>query len=268
METTPQVAERHVTRKEALEIADRCAELLEREFGATRVIVFGSARGDAPWHEGSDLDLAVEGIAPAEFFNAWGALDREIDVPLEIDLVELETAHPELRARILGEVETSDDPIENLRRLVEDELKALADITEHLAQVHRDANKPPSWTEMAGMSKLVHDFYTGTEKIFERIAVQFDGGVPKGEHWHAALLNLMNKATEGIRPAVVDDELWSWLEDYRDFRHFFRNAYRKDLEWYRLMPHVDRMPRIYESLRRQLDQFFETIESARSTNDQ
>ncbi len=40
-------------RQEALSIADRCRKILQENFGANRVILFGSLVGDSPWHRDS-----------------------------------------------------------------------------------------------------------------------------------------------------------------------------------------------------------------------
>jgi predicted nucleotidyltransferase len=54
--------------------ASRLARLPSSEFGATRMILFGSlVRGD-PQREGRDIDLAVEGFAPGRRFEAGGTL--------------------------------------------------------------------------------------------------------------------------------------------------------------------------------------------------
>ena len=60
-------------RQEALDAAKRCETLLTQEFGAKRVILFGSYLGDAFQHDTSDLDLAVEGLDPGRFFAAYSA---------------------------------------------------------------------------------------------------------------------------------------------------------------------------------------------------
>lgn len=70
-----------VTREQALDIAEHAAEILKSRFGATRIIVFGSARGDAPWHEGSDLDLAVEGLPNASFWHIQLLMQMYQDIP-------------------------------------------------------------------------------------------------------------------------------------------------------------------------------------------
>jgi len=79
---------------QALARANELATLLADQFGATKVILFGSrARGDA--RLGSDIDLAAEGIPPEVFFAAGAALERAAK-GFSVDLVPLESATPYL----------------------------------------------------------------------------------------------------------------------------------------------------------------------------
>jgi len=71
----------------------------------------------------------------------------------------------------------------------------------------------------------LHGFYSGIERIFERLAESLDGSLPKGENWHQALLIQMSKEVEGIRPAVISQETLKNLDEYRGFRHVVRNVY-------------------------------------------
>lgn len=74
--------------------------------GARRVILFGSvARGEAD--EDSDIDLAVEGLAPELHFTAMGRAWHAAGRP--VDLVRLEDAPPALRARVLSDGEVLRD---------------------------------------------------------------------------------------------------------------------------------------------------------------
>ena len=59
----------NVQQQVALTLATRCAQILQDRFRARRVIPFGSVVGQGMWHPGSDLDLAVEGIPPEQFFQ-------------------------------------------------------------------------------------------------------------------------------------------------------------------------------------------------------
>jgi predicted nucleotidyltransferase len=84
-------------RARALEEARRAARILAEHYGVSRVILFGSLawRRFGPT---SDIDLAVEGLAPSRFFRADAELAREI--PLPVDLKLLSECPPLLRSRI------------------------------------------------------------------------------------------------------------------------------------------------------------------------
>lgn len=78
-------------------------DALVREFHVTRVVLFGSlARGDA--RASSDVDLLVEGLAKDRFIEACALADRLMG-DAYVDLVPVELARPEIRARAEAEGE-------------------------------------------------------------------------------------------------------------------------------------------------------------------
>ncbi len=91
-------------REVAWHLARRAAELLRREFGAARVVVFGSLAHGAWFHERSDIDLAVAGMRDEDYWRADVALER-LDRSFEFDLVTIESAPPRLLAEIQQGVE-------------------------------------------------------------------------------------------------------------------------------------------------------------------
>jgi hypothetical protein len=50
-------------------------------------------------------------------------------------------------------------------------------------------NEAPPLRELRGIGDIVHDFHTGIERSFERIAPDF-GGISEGRAWHRYLLEL------------------------------------------------------------------------------
>ena len=79
--------------------ARACANLLREEFGATRVVVFGSLAHRlwfTPW---SDIDLAAWGIPPKRFFRAV-ALVTALASEFALNLVDPESCQPHLRQAI------------------------------------------------------------------------------------------------------------------------------------------------------------------------
>jgi predicted nucleotidyltransferase len=140
------------------------------------VILFGSIAGHAPWHERSDIDLAVEGLPPSEFFTAYTARRDLLPRGVELDLVLLGQAHPELPARILGEVYTSDNPVLALQALVDDELVALGRVAQEMEELLDGSAQPPTRTELRAVASILDEFYNGVERIFERMTVCLGGG--------------------------------------------------------------------------------------------
>jgi predicted nucleotidyltransferase len=84
-------------RARALEAAQRAADLLAEHYGVTKVVLFGSLAWRRPGPD-SDIDLAVEGLAPESFYRADAHLARAIPIPIDLKL--LAECPPLLRRRI------------------------------------------------------------------------------------------------------------------------------------------------------------------------
>lgn len=86
-------------RQTAWEVARQAAARLKEQFGASRVVAYGSIVHGHWFHPDSDIDLAAVGIPPVDFWRAWAALDP-LDRSFEINLIDIEEASPELRRAI------------------------------------------------------------------------------------------------------------------------------------------------------------------------
>ena len=75
------------------------AEALKARFAVRRVVLFGSLAHAAWFAPDSDVDLAVEGLAGADFWRAWRLVEEVIGDPV-VDLIEIETAGESLRQAI------------------------------------------------------------------------------------------------------------------------------------------------------------------------
>jgi predicted nucleotidyltransferase len=81
-------------------IARQAARILKEEFGASRVVVFGSLLHTELFHLRSDIDLGVWDIH--SYFRAVSRL-MDIDPEIEFDLVPVEDARPGILAVIQQE---------------------------------------------------------------------------------------------------------------------------------------------------------------------
>ncbi len=75
---------------------------MKEQFGAQRVILFGSLAHGHWFGPKSDIDLAAEGIQVSDFWRAWCALD-EIDSDFEINLIAIESASASLQEALAHE---------------------------------------------------------------------------------------------------------------------------------------------------------------------
>jgi len=248
-------------REEALKAAERCAEYLKARYGVKRVIPFGSVVGDGPWHEGSDLDLAVEGLAAEHFYRALAELERMVPPWLPVDLVPLEEVSERVRKHILGEEKMPEDRYLALKIRIEGEIENIEKVVEGARSYLAQAPSVVPEIEMRGLATYVEDFYSGCERIFERVAVYLDGGVPKGESWHKELLEQMvGRGPLGARPPVLSQEIAERLDDYRSFRHRRRHRYGFELEWKKVRDLAEGMVDLWEGVKRELRRFGEWLE--------
>lgn len=105
------------------------------------------------------------------------------------------------------------------------------------------------------IGSLLHDFYTGIERVFERIATNLDGEVPSGETWHKDLLDSMALELEGIRPPFISEYIQKRLDEYLRFRHLFRSLYGFELDKERMRKLYERMGSLYEDFKKETVDF-------------
>jgi hypothetical protein len=129
------------------------------------------------------------------------------------------------------------------------ELKALAK--------HKDL-KPES-IRLRAYASILHDFYSGIEKMFMRIARDIDEVVPKTDNWHRDLLEQMALEIPTKRPAIIDTGVAAQLQQYLSFRHRFRNLYGYELEWGRMEELITNMANILKRLKNNIEDFFAVL---------
>lgn len=86
----------------AWELARQAAALLQEQYGAWRVSVFGSLIHPGRFTRYSDVDLAVWGLTAANWLKASAAV-RALSGDIELNLVDISCCQPELLAVIGNE---------------------------------------------------------------------------------------------------------------------------------------------------------------------
>lgn len=106
----------------------------------------------------------------------------------------------------------------------------------------------------------LHDFYTGLELIFSKIATSVDGNMPTGKEWHRDLLIQMSLELAQVRPPVISTLTVEALDEYRRFRHVVRNVYSFNLDAKRLEPLIKRSRPIFTQIQQELLSFADLLD--------
>jgi predicted nucleotidyltransferase len=85
------------------QVAQACAHRLVQGLGASKVYLFGSLLEEGFAHDRSDIDLAVEGLDSRLYLSALRDLGELLPAGVELDLVLLEQAWPDLAERVKTE---------------------------------------------------------------------------------------------------------------------------------------------------------------------
>jgi len=153
-----------------------------------------------------------------------------------------------------------------LKADIDRELRNLERLSRELNEI-LSTTAEGSVTRVRAAGSVLHDFYTGAEKIFRRIAVRIDQDLPTGEDWHVQLLQRMAVPVEGIRPRVIGEKLETDLEEYlrfRPFNHLFRNIYGFELKWERCRPLIENLSKVFSDLKEQIEEFKDFLDSIES----
>jgi len=146
-----------------------------------------------------------------------------------------------------------------LKTEIEKELRDLERLRDEMSEVLKHPD--PSFLETRAAGSILHDFYSGIEKIFRRIAAKIDRDIPSDEDWHTELLIRMSMSIDNIRPPVISVELKEQLGEYLRFRHLFRNIYGFELKWERCKALGMMMTEILDAFTKETRKFLEFIDS-------
>ena len=95
-----------------------------------------------------------------------------------------------------------------------------------VASLNRGSDDMTVWAFAAWL----HHVYTGVERIFTGVAQALDGCSSRADDRDRRLLASMSESLEGVRPAVLTESTFVWLDELRRFRHLFRHAHGAEFD--------------------------------------
>ena len=262
----------------AWETARRLAIVLYRDFGATKVAVFGSLTEPKRFRQNSDIDILVWGISYDKCLDAlWET--KGLDPEFKIDIINFKSVNRLFRERILSEAipidkvemnvltlanasdrENGETYTVNRNKLIQrisDERTKIERTVRGIANALQDieiiAPNHKKYVEKTIASDLA-EVYSGIERIFERIAREVDTHTPRGSRWHNDLLEQMAER-QSERPHVISQKILLRLKELLDFRHKVNNIYRDELIYEKIEEHAKSIPEVFTAVFEELDTF-------------
>jgi len=149
------------------------------------------------------------------------------------------------------------------------ELQPLEQIVERVeGALARSVQQPENEIYFIAAAALdLHGFYVGLEHLFEMIATEIDGGLPKSARWHRDLLEQMTLSIQEVRPAVISSQTRDALVEYLEFRHVVCNVYTSSLRSERLSELVQALRLTFELVQRDLLAFAEFLDNLAKADD-
>jgi hypothetical protein len=152
------------------------------------------------------------------------------------------------------------DRLEQIAASIRDELVEVQRVLHRIEEGWKRAQRSADDYYLDAVALNLNGFYGGLERIFERVASVIDGIRPSGEHWHQALLRQMADERPCVRPAVISEATYEFLDPYRGFRHVARNVYTFHLDPARLERLVARAADCFAHVRTELLAFADFLE--------
>ncbi len=269
----------------AWETARRLATVLYRDFGATKVAVFGSLTDPKRFTENSDIDVVVWGVSYNKCLDAlWET--KGLNPEFKIDIINFKSVDRLFRERVLSEAipidkvgtdvltlvnasdpENGETYIVNRNKLIQrisDERtkidRTIGGILELLQEIEVATPHHRKFFEELTAKKLV-EVYSGIERIFERIANEIDKQLPKGERWHTDLLTQMAERRPE-RPPIINKDIQRKLGQLLRFRHKVNNIYGEEVIYEKAEEHAKLITELFTEVSEELDTFIDYLTEA------
>lgn len=145
-----------------------------------------------------------------------------------------------------------------LKAEIETQIKEIEKIFLEIEDRKKGASR--SKVKLESLAYKLHNLYCAFEDLFKIVARYFENQVEDISRFHKEFLKRMSISVEGVRPALLSEEVFKLLDELRAFRHYFRHAYSYELRYERLKPVIEAACKLRELYRKDIDRFLREIE--------
>lgn len=149
-----------------------------------------------------------------------------------------------------------------IRQYIEKELFNISQVVSRIFKVDQriSANTEDRDFFIGDLALELHSFYSGLEKIWERIANDLDKNPPTSKAWHKDLLLQMEMSIPELRPQVLSKITVESIQEYLEFRHLVRNLYSYNFDYNKMSKLVEQLPMVFKQIQSDLAKFMAFLE--------
>jgi hypothetical protein len=101
----------------------------------------------------------------------------------------------------------------------------------------------------------INNYYSAVEDLCRIVAAAFENNITNASRWHSELIDRMTLDVAGVRPPLFSNETAQLLHRLRSFRHFFRHAYRVELDEGEVRQNLERLKEAHPLLLADVERF-------------
>lgn len=117
-----------------------------------------------------------------------------------------------------------------------------------------------SKAKLESLAYKLHNLYCAFEDLFKTVARHFENQVEDIARYHKELLKRMGLKIEGVRPALLSEDAFKFLDELRAFRHFFRHAYDYELKYEKVRPVIESADKLRGLYKADIERFLKELE--------
>ncbi len=105
----------------------------------------------------------------------------------------------------------------------------------------------------------INNYYSAVEDLCRIVAAAFENNIADVSRWHSELIDRMTLDITGVRPPLLSNSTAQLLHRLRSFRHFFRHAYRVELDEGEVRENLTRLKEVHPRLMADIDRFLAAL---------
>jgi predicted nucleotidyltransferase len=219
--------ERH--RQKLVAEVQRALAELQKKYQWDEAYICGSVSKKNRFQSHSDVDIALSGLNKFDHYAFTGDISDLLN--RDVDVIRLEDCDFSNSIKMRGIQCSPNKQVVVFLAEFDHQVKLIEGIFNSLnKKLGRTDNQIPSREIVESIGYWMHNLYCAHEDLFKLVSGFWENNLDVNGDFHINLLKRMLVDIEAVRPALIREKSYAFLNELRGFRHVFRHAYSYGLD--------------------------------------